>query len=175
MKKVTLKTGKPVVLKSPSHTFRTKLLLEMFPDAKFVHIRRNPYTLFSSTVNLWMSLAKRHGLQTPLESPELHEKVYREFRIISESYEQHKQLIPKGNLIEVQYESFVKDLVGGTKSIYDGLQLDGWAEAEPALSKFAAGQKNYETNKYQLSDTQRAEITRRWGDLIRQQGYPIQE
>jgi omega-hydroxy-beta-dihydromenaquinone-9 sulfotransferase len=174
LRAVQYRDPRRLVLKSPPHTARIPVLLDVFPNAKFVHIRRNPYTLFSSTVNLWMSLAKRHGLQAPVETPDLHEKVYREFRVISESYEQHKALIPKGHLVEVQYEEFTKDLVGGTKSIYDGLQLDGWGEAEPALQHFAAGQKNYETNKYQLTDTQREEITKRWGDLIRQQGYDVQ-
>ena len=37
----------------------------MFPDARFVHIVRDPYVVFSSTVNLWKSLVKTHGLQTP--------------------------------------------------------------------------------------------------------------
>ena len=35
--------GRRVVLKSPTHTGRIKTLLERYPDAKFVHIHRNPY------------------------------------------------------------------------------------------------------------------------------------
>lgn len=173
LKAVTLRDPRRLVLKSPPHTARLPVLLELFPDAKFVHIKRNPYTLFASTVNLWLSLAKQHGLQTPRHTPELEEKVFREFRVIHERYEEGKKLIPAGNLVEVRYEEFVTHLVGGTKAIYDGLSLGGWDAVRPKLEAFAAGQKSYETNKYTLTDDQRARITERWGDIIRKQGYEV--
>ena len=44
---------------------RIQTLLELFPDARFVHIVRDPYVVFPSTVNLWKSLYRNHGLQTP--------------------------------------------------------------------------------------------------------------
>lgn len=170
---VTYRDPRRLVLKSPPHTARLPVLLELFPDAKFVHIVRNPYTLFASTVNLWMSLARSHGLQTPRHTPELDEKVFREFRTIHERYEEGKKLIPPGNLIEVRYEDFVKDLVGGTKQIYDGLSLGGWEQARPTVEAFAAGQKSYATNKYTLTDEQTQRITEKWGDIIRAQRYPV--
>ena len=49
LKKLTWKYHRPLILKSPGHTCRVKLLLELFPDAKFVHIRRNPFRVFQST------------------------------------------------------------------------------------------------------------------------------
>ena len=65
----------------------------------------------------------------------------------------------------------MKDLVGGTKQIYDGLSLGGWDEAGPRVEAFAASQKSYETNKWNLTDEQKQRIDARWGDIIRQQGY----
>lgn len=171
LKAVTYRDPRRLVLKSPPHTARLPVLLELFPDARFVHIKRNPYTLFASTVNLWMSFGHKHGLQTPRQTPELEEKVFREFRVIHERYEAGKQLIPAGNLVEVRYEEFVKDLVGGTKQIYDGLSLGGWDAAKPNVEAFAASQKSYETNKWTLSDELKAKIHARWGDIIQAQGY----
>jgi hypothetical protein len=170
---ITYRDPRRLVLKSPPHTARIPVLLELFPEAKFVHIVRDPYTLFASTVNLWMSLAKRHGLQTPRPSPDLDEKVFREFRVIAERYAEGKKLIPAGNLIEVRYEELVQDLVSGTKAIYDGLGLGGWDAVRPKLVAFAAAQKSYETNKYTLTAEQRAAIAERWGDLIQKQGYAV--
>ena len=49
LKKLTLYSkGKQLILKNPSNTARVKLILEMFPDAKFIHIYRNPYHTFLS-------------------------------------------------------------------------------------------------------------------------------
>jgi hypothetical protein len=37
-----------------------------------------------------------------------------------------------------------------------------------------AGQAGYKTNRYEISEALRAEITRRWGFYARQYGYPLQ-
>ena len=50
---VSFKQGKPLILKSPGHTCRIRLLLELFPEARFVDIHRNPYDVFRSTQH-WM-------------------------------------------------------------------------------------------------------------------------
>jgi len=168
---VAYKDPRRLVLKSPPHTARLPALLELFPDAKFVHIVRDPHVLFASTVNLWMSMAKRHGFQTPKRTAALEAKVYREFRIVHERYEATKGLIPAGNLVEVRYEEIVKDLVGGMEGIYAGLGLDGFDGARPKLDEYAKRSSNYETNKYELTAEQKARIAGEWGDIIAALGY----
>ncbi len=160
-----------LVLKSPPHTARIPTLLELFPDAKFVFIQRDPYVLFPSTVNLWKSLSKKHGLQTLSNEQRIEEKVFSEFRIIHERYEQTKGLIPAGNLVEVRYEDLVKDLEGGMEAVYSGLNLDGYDAVRPRIAGYAARNKNYETNKYTQTPEQRAKIRERWGDIIAKLGY----
>lgn len=157
------------VLKSPPHTARIPVLLELFPKAKFVHIRRDPYTLFASTVHLWKTLGRKHGLQTPRGGPDLEEKVLREFLVIHERYEAGKKLIPAGNLIEVRYEDLVADYVGETERVYDGLGLGEFEAVRPKVAAFAA--RGYERNKYAIDDQLRAKIKTRWGNAIQAQGY----
>ena len=168
---ITYKDPRRIVLKSPPHTARIPILLELFPNARFVHITRDPYVLYASTLNLWKMLAKRHGLQT-LRHPELfEEKVLREYRIIHERYEEAKAMIPAGRLVEVRYEEFVKDMLTGTEAIYDGLNLGHFAQMKPKLVEYLAKHKSYETNKYPLSDADRARVKERWGDIIIKLGY----
>ncbi len=63
LKAVTLKAGRPLILKSPPHTARVRLLLGLFPDARFVHIRRDPYAVFVSTVGLLKAVRPVFRLQ----------------------------------------------------------------------------------------------------------------
>ena len=168
---VAYRDPRRLVLKSPPHTARVPALLELFPDAKFVHIVRDPHVLFASTVNLWLSMAKRHGFQTPRQTPALEAKVFREFRTIHERYDATKGMIPKRNLVEVRYEKFVKDLVGGTERIYTGLGLDGFETARPKLEEYAKRNAGYETNKYELTPERKARIAAEWGDILAAQGY----
>lgn len=54
LKKVTYQLkGKRLLLKSPTNTSRVKHLLELFPNAKFIHIYRNPYKVYVSTKRLY--------------------------------------------------------------------------------------------------------------------------
>lgn len=169
---VAVKDQRPLVLKSPPHTARIPELLEAFPDAKFVHIRRDPYTLFASTVKLWTEMARSHGFQTPRDTVGLEEKVYREFRVIYERYFATRHLIPAGRLVEVRYEELVTDLVGGVERVYAGLDLGGWEAVRPKVQEYADRSRGYETNKFSLDDSRRSRIQERWGDLIEQLEYP---
>lgn len=65
LKTISLRDSRRLVLKSPAHSCRIPTLLEMFPKAKFVHIVRNPYDVFPSTMHLWTTISRQHGFQTP--------------------------------------------------------------------------------------------------------------
>src|SRR5262245_21742134 len=160
-----------LVLKSPPHTARLPAVLDIFPNARFVHVVRDPYVVFASTVNLWKAMARRHGLQTLRDPAAVEEKVFREFRLMHERYQEGKKLIPTGRLVEVRYEEFVQDLVGGTRTIYDGLGLEGFDAVRPKVEAYAANSRSYETNKYPITDELKAKVRERWGDLIERQGY----
>lgn len=44
--------GRRLLLKSPCHTSRVELLLREFPDAQFVYLHRDPYTVFQSAAHM---------------------------------------------------------------------------------------------------------------------------
>lgn len=169
VRRLAYRDPRRLVLKSPPHTARLPVLLELFPSAKFVHVRRDPYTLFASTVHMWMKMGLKHGFQTPRGGPELEEKVFRQFLLVHERYEAGKKLIPAGHLVEVRYEDLVADFAGVMKRVYDGLGLGGYEAVRPRVELFAA--KRYERNRYAIDDQLRAKIKARWGEVIREQGY----
>jgi hypothetical protein len=97
LKKLTLKYDRPLVLKSPPHTCRIRLLLEMFPDARFIHIHRDPYAVFQSSRRTFRLMLDWHGLQrADLEG--LDDWVLRQYREMYEVYFEEKKLIPSHRL-----------------------------------------------------------------------------
>lgn len=170
LQSLCLRDDRRLVLKSPPHTARVPVLLELFPDARFVHIVRDPYVVFPSTVNLWNSLARRHCFQTPTGAG-IEEKVFREFRVIYDRLEQARPLFKPGRFHELRYEELVKDPVGELRKVYDALELDGFDKARPRVEQYLQETAGYETNKYVITEAQRAEVTKRWGDVIRRYGY----
>ena len=55
--------GTQYLSKNPPHTGRVKTLLEMFPNAKFIYLKRNPYTVFESTRSFFTNTIQPLRLQ----------------------------------------------------------------------------------------------------------------
>jgi hypothetical protein len=79
--------------------------------------------------------------------------------------------VPAKQFAEVRYEDLVADPVGQLQRIYSELELGDFAETRPQIEAFLARNAGYETNRYQLTPGQRAEVGQRWGDVIRRYGY----
>ena len=131
LKCLTVRTPRRIVLKSPPHTFRIKVLLEMFPKARFIHIVRNPLVIFPSTINLWKRLYRNDGLQVPTYEG-LDEHVFATFSRMYEVFERDRGLIPAGQFCEVRYEDLVAQPIQQMQRVYDELNLGGFEKVCPA-------------------------------------------
>lgn len=168
---LTLKDPRRLVLKSPPHSCRIPTLLELFPDARFVHIVRDPYAVFPSTVNLWKTLYETHGLQVPTCAG-LEEYVFRTFNHLYDRIEEGKKILPPGHFHEVRYEDLLADPEGELRRMYEGLELGDFEPAQPHVRRYLSEQADYKTNRYKpLPPALEAEITSRWGEVIRRYGY----
>lgn len=170
LKKVTFRRAKRLVLKSPTHTCRIGTLLEMFPDARFLHIVRDPRVVIPSTVHLWKSLQRTHGLQNP-RFEGLQERVFREFDHLYARLDEGRPLIPADRFHELRYEDLVADPVGVMKGVYEGLNLGGFDEALPALDRYLAEHADYATNRYDVPEALRREIEERCAAVMARYGY----
>src|SRR4051794_25837920 len=137
VKRVALKTKRRIVLKSPTHTARVRTILEVYPDARFIHIVRDPLVLFPSTVRLWKSLSLVQGFQIPRNDDVWVEKhVLDQFVRMYESFEQDRELVPAGRLVDIRYEDLVADPVEEMREIYTKLALGDFGDVEPAISRY---------------------------------------
>jgi hypothetical protein len=166
------KGGRRLVLKSPPHTCRIPTLLELFPGARFVHLIRDPYDLYPSTLHLWRVLYGVHALQRPSWEG-LPEYVLATFEQMYRRFEEDKRLVPASQLHELRYEDLVADPVAKLEAIYQALELGDFDRARPHVQAHLAGVKGYERNRYVLTPAERRAVTRRWGDVIRRYGYPL--
>jgi hypothetical protein len=164
--------GKRLILKSPPHTARISTLLELFPDARFIHIVRDPYVVYPSTLNLWRSLYEAQGLQRPTFAG-LEEYVLRTFEQMFDGLEKTRKQVAGGRFYEIRYEDLVRDPLGQLRAMYHALDLGDFAAAQPRIEEYLAGLRRYETNRYELSAAETETVTRRWGAVIRRYGYPV--
>jgi hypothetical protein len=170
LKCVTIRSPRRIVLKSPPHTFRVKALLEMFPKARFVHIVRNPFVVYPSTINLWKRMYRNDGLQMPTYDG-LDEHVFTTFARMNEVFQRDRELIPPGQLCEVRYEDLVADPLRQMKRVYEDLHLGEFEQAGAKIADYFAAKSDYKTNRYQLPAELAAEVAQRWSAYFDRYGY----
>jgi hypothetical protein len=170
LRQVTVRNPKRIVLKSPTHTYRIKVLLALFPDARFVHVVRNPYVVFPSTVNLWQSLYAHQALQHPT-CQGLEDYVFDNFVRMYEKLEEARPWLDSSRFYELRYEDLVSDPVMQVRAIYEHLDLGDFDQILPKLKQYMENISDYKTNRYELSPELRDTITERWGQVIRRYGY----
>ncbi len=157
---VTYCSPKQVVLKSPPHTCRLRLLHTNFPDARFVHIVRHPFALFGSTMRLWQTLVESQRLQN-YGYENLEQAVIDGLEIVFSIVARQKADVPADQFVEVRYEDLVADPEQVMKSIYDHLKLGGFDEYVPRLRQYWQDVAGYQAGKYHLDRSIREEIYRR--------------
>ncbi len=145
-------------------------MLEIFPDARFVHIVRNPYTLYASTIKLWKTLYQYQSLQVP-RFEHLEEYVFSCFEKMYTAFEAQKNLLAPDRLHEVRYEDLVRDPMSEMRQLYDHLALGEFELLEPRLREFCKQNDGYRTNVYSIEDELRGRIDERWGRFMRPYGY----
>ena len=156
--------------KNPPHTGKVQLLTEMFPNARFLHLRRNPYTVFESSRAFFTQTIQPLCLNT-ISTEDMEQNILYAYRQMYHAYEQQKQYVPNGNLIEVKFEDFEHNAYETVQSIYECLRLPGWTEAESRIKQYIDSQKHYKKNKYSYEPRTIRLVNDALGDIIAQMGY----
>jgi hypothetical protein len=170
-KKVTLKSGRPLVLKSPPHTARIQLLLGLFPDARFVHIRRNPYDVFRSTRHMIRDVQPVFRFQE-CPPPEGDDEILGIYTEMYDAYFEQRGAVPEGRLCDVAYEDLERDPTGVIGSIYEALGLMGFGDLRPRLEDYLASIAGYRKNRLEdLAEPLRRRIAAEWGRSFDEWGY----
>jgi hypothetical protein len=170
VQQVYFRHRKTVILKSPTHSFRIKVLLELFPQAKFIHIVRDPYAVYPSTIHLHKALIRVHGLQRPTFKG-LDQEVLSTYLDLYRKLDEGRKLVDPARFYELRYEDLIADPEGQLSRLYHHLGLGGFEQYRPHLRRYLADHAEYATNTYELTAEQRAIVTERWGAVIHRYGY----
>ena len=173
VQKLTYKYGRPLVMKSPGHTARIKLLLEVFPRAKFIHIHRNPYEVFLSTCHTMRKVFPWWTMQKP-DLADLEEHMLAQCEEVFDAYFAQRHLIPRSQFHELSYSSLVADPIGALREAYSALDLSDFAAAEPDVREYLASIRGYEVNQFrEIEPRWREAVARRLRRCFEEWGYPM--
>lgn len=170
-RKLTYLQNKSIVFKSPSHTYRVPLFLEMFPDAKFIYIYRDPYAVYSSSVHLRRTIFEENAISRP-NHVGTEEDMLLTYEHAIRRYESTKHLIPAGNLVEVRFEDLEADPLGKMREIYSAINLPNWSGLEPEIQKILPDLLNYKKNAFRMDPKLKAALYERLKFAFDLYGYP---
>ncbi|MDB5661540.1 MAG: sulfotransferase [Cypionkella sp.] len=173
-KKLSLNDNRALLLKSPPHTARIRTILELFPDARFVHIHRDPYTVFQSQRHFFDTA----GWYTYLQSPDLaaiDEGILQRHETMYDAYFEDIALIPAGHFTEVRFDALEADPVAQVAAIYQTLGLGGFTVFRPQLERYVATLAGYKKNSFlTLDPATRHLVAARWQRSFTVWGYPTE-
>ncbi|MCV7195914.1 sulfotransferase [Mycobacterium angelicum] len=173
VQQVYFRHRKAVVLKNPTHSFRIKVLQEIFPQARFIHIVRDPYVVYPSTINLHKALYRIHGLQRPTFEG-LDERVVSTYVDLYRKIDEGRELVDPSRFYELRYEDLISDPEGELRRLYDHLGLGDFERFRPRLRQYFAEREDYKTNTYRLTEEQRAIVDEHWSEVMDRYGYSRQ-
>lgn len=159
-----------MVLKNPVNTGRIKTLLELYPDARFVFMHRNPATTYLSSVKFFSNLFPELNLHN-FTRAEIREMVIDNYVQLLNDYLKDRALIPVRNRIEVAFEDLEQRPVEIIERIYDRFGLRGMDANRPALHRYVQGQKQHRTHTYQMERKEADLVQKKFSFAFKEWGY----
>jgi hypothetical protein len=170
LKLLTLQQDRTMVLKSPTHGYRMRILQRKFPAARFVIIDRNPYEVFASNLKLWKTLTDWYSLE--------HCTADQVERFVLAAYVLHQKAISDGvehaepgSATKVRYEDLVRDPIGEVSRLYKMLDLGDFTRVGTQLKTYLEKTSGHTRNRFRISQGQKERVDREWGTFIAQNGY----
>lgn len=164
--------GKQFLSKNPPHTGRIPQLLKMFPNAKFIYLFRNPYTVFESTRYFFDRIIKPLRFQD-IDAEVLETNILEVYKRLFEKYENDKKLIPDGNIVELRFEDFEKEPFKQTEMLYDNLQISDFGKVADSIRKYIDSIKGHSKKRYDYKPETIEKVNNHWIFALKKWGYEI--
>ena len=174
LKKITyFRQGKRILFKSPDNTAKMGMLHDLYPEAKFIHIYRDPYKVLMSTINMF-----EEGIQAmTFEKVPPHELIedmaVQFYKRIYTQYLKDMERVPDDQLVEIAYSDLVKAPMDTLEHIYKALDLPGFEAAKPLMRSHIDSQKSYKTNQFKLDPVLRDKINAELGFFFEHYRIPM--
>lgn len=160
-----------LLLKNPHNTGRVLELLELFPNAKFMFIHRNPYEVFHSSCHLYHTMLKTQFLHD-FTDEEIEERVLYNFETTMGKYVEERNLIPKENLIEISFTELEDEPMETIEKVYRHLGFTSFETAKEEMQRYIDEVNDYKKNRFpDLEPHQIAAINERWDFAFKTWGY----
>ncbi len=165
--------NKTLLLKSPCNTARIKEILEVFPDAHFIHIHRNPYEVFVSNEGLYEKILPLLGFHR-VKNAFMQKYVLYAYEELYRKYLNDKVALSENQVYELPYNQFIADPMNELRKVYQQLDLRSFDEVESFLIREVKQSETYVKNSYAAIDKEAmVQINTHWKFAFDAFGYEL--
>ena len=161
-----------VIVKNPVNTARVPKLMELYPNAQFVHIHRNPILVYLSTKKFFESLFPSVQLQITHEE-QIQQTVLSLFKKVMNQYIATKDQIPKENFKDISFSEFEKNPLHTVEHMYHTFGWKGWEQDSIEFRRYLDSQSEYKKNQYLISQRELEQVQKEWKFAFDEFGYDI--
>lgn len=173
IKKISIASqNKQLVLKSPPQTARIKLLLSLYPNAKFIFIHRDPYEVYLSNKQFWKVTQSIYAIGGT-GSIDVNSIILDTYSEIMQRYLNEREMVPEGQLVEIPYADLLEKPMESMQKIYEAIRLDDFKYCENKMRSFVESQKTYVRLQHELPVGERKMVTEKLEPFIRHWNYPV--
>ena len=169
-KKISFHTGKRIVSKNPFHSLRIETLSRLFPEARFIHIVRNPMRSIPSTINLWDIVQRQNCLNRNKCRPTTGE-VCDVLNHLLDQIDIQSEKLPENRFREIRFEDLEQDPLNAMQSMYQDLDIPYTASFEINLKKFLSEVNSFRKNTFTLTNIEKQEINEKMGKMMSRYHY----
>jgi hypothetical protein len=163
--------GDRFISKSPSNMARISYLLELFPDARFIFLYRDPYKTVESFYRFFNAVIP--VIQVQEDNKELtRERLTRVYVDMVREYYLFKDKIPPENLLEIKFEHFSANILPGLKQIFDQFGIPGFEDSRQLFENYLNEISDFTSKKYEITDETIRCVNKYAGDIVDRLGYP---
>lgn len=164
--------GNMAVLKNPVNTGRIEVLLELFPEARFIHIVRNPVYVYCSSKKFFSEVIFTLSFQ-PITTDDISNMVFWLYEHLMRDYLNDRGQIPSRQLYEIRYEDFLLNPLNEIEKIYKHLQLGGSDKDKADIVKYLQSQESFHTDTYTIQRKELDTILDRWDFAMKTWDYQV--
>lgn len=173
LRKVSIHQGdRPLLIKNPVYTGYVRHLRALWPNAKFIHIYRNPYHVFPSTRHFFTRLLPELALQSynceqlPIDALILESYPYLMERLKTDTLD-----LSPNQFAEIRFEDLESKPLEVLEGLFTQLEIPDFETASPHLKLYLDSLRGYRKNDYVLDSETISLIDAHWSAYIEQWGY----
>ena len=159
------------MIKNPVYTARVGELRRLFPEAKFIHIHRNPFDVFLSMRNFYARLLEVMALQKVPEGLDVDATILRVYDRMMQDFAEQTSDLAAPDFVEIPYARLDEDPMGALAEIYGTLKLEGFEAARPAFETYLTSVKSFRKNAFRGDRATVEMLCERWRQWIERWGY----